>query len=95
MTKCFQEFVINFICNCAGGTGSLCRDFEARAPSVQCGGQFARHDGQVIAAHDPPPPESSGSQALASAVRPVGERLRALFSMGVSTRFGRPCVVTA
>jgi uncharacterized protein len=29
----------------------------------------------------------------ASAVRPAGERLRALFSPGVRTRFGRPCVV--
>lgn len=29
----------------------------------------------------------------ASGVRPVGERLRALFSPGVRTRFGRPCVV--
>ncbi len=29
----------------------------------------------------------------ASMVRPAGERLRALFSPGVRTRFGRPCVV--
>lgn len=28
-----------------------------------------------------------------SGARPVGERLRALFSPGVRTRFGRPCVV--
>ncbi|BBX96613.1 hypothetical protein AWC15_11510 [Mycobacterium lacus] len=29
----------------------------------------------------------------ASGVRPAGERLRALFSPGVRTRFGRPCLV--
>jgi uncharacterized protein YqjF (DUF2071 family) len=29
----------------------------------------------------------------ASGARPAGERLRALFSPGVQTRFGRPCVV--
>jgi uncharacterized protein YqjF (DUF2071 family) len=29
----------------------------------------------------------------ASAVQPAGERLRALFSSGVRTRFGRPCLV--
>jgi uncharacterized protein YqjF (DUF2071 family) len=29
----------------------------------------------------------------ASAVRPAGDRLRALFSPGVRTRFGRPCLV--
>jgi uncharacterized protein YqjF (DUF2071 family) len=29
----------------------------------------------------------------ASTVRPAGERLRALYSPGVRTRFGRPCVV--
>jgi uncharacterized protein YqjF (DUF2071 family) len=29
----------------------------------------------------------------ASQARPAGDRLRALFSPGVRTRFGRPCVV--
>jgi uncharacterized protein YqjF (DUF2071 family) len=29
----------------------------------------------------------------ASTVQPAGERLRALYSPGVRTRFGRPCVV--
>jgi len=29
----------------------------------------------------------------AGAVRPAGERLRALYSPGVQNRFGRPCVV--
>jgi uncharacterized protein YqjF (DUF2071 family) len=37
--------------------------------------------------------ELSDELVGASAVRPAGERLRALFSPGVRTRFGRPCLV--
>jgi uncharacterized protein len=37
--------------------------------------------------------ELSDELVAASTVRPEGERLRALFSPGVRTRFGRPCVV--
>ena len=40
------------------------------------------------------PTSSSSSDELvrAGAVQPAGDRLRALFSPGVRTRFGRPCV---
>jgi uncharacterized protein YqjF (DUF2071 family) len=37
--------------------------------------------------------ELSDELVAASAVRPAGERLRALFSPGVRTRFGPRCVV--
>jgi len=37
--------------------------------------------------------ELSDELVEASQVRPVGDRLRALFSPAVRTRFGRPCVV--
>jgi len=37
--------------------------------------------------------ELSDELVAAGAVRPAGERLRALYSPGVQNRFGRPCVV--
>jgi len=37
--------------------------------------------------------ELSDELVQASQVRPAGDRLRALFSPGVRTRFGRPCLV--
>ncbi len=37
--------------------------------------------------------ELSDELVVASAVRPAGERLRALFPAGVRARFGRPCLV--
>jgi uncharacterized protein YqjF (DUF2071 family) len=37
--------------------------------------------------------ELSDELVDASAVRPAGDRLRGLFSPGVRTRFGRPCLV--
>jgi uncharacterized protein len=37
--------------------------------------------------------ELSDELLEAGQVRPAGDRLRALFSPGVRTRFGRPCLI--